>query len=263
MALGIHPARSKILVGRDEELARLNRLLAQAAKGIPSAMLVRGEAGAGKTRLLGEFRDKTQDGDAWVLWGSCIAMGTGEIPYAPLVEALRRFVRQVGPDRFRAMVGDAAVGLASLVAGIVDEVPSGSAMSGLSTQSQVFHAILRLLDALGADRPVLLIIEDLQWTDLSTLDLMAYLAQALSSERLLLVGSYRTTGLAPRHPLRTLVAELGARRIQLMEVPEFGRPGLKLLLRAILRAEPSHDEIERVLDASDGNAFFVEELLGA
>jgi predicted ATPase len=260
---GVPLTRSSKLVGRDDELNRLGRLLERAGAGTPATLLLRGEVGAGKSRLLAEFADLAVARKALVLLGSCIAMGSGEIPYAPLVEALRRLVRDWGHERVRRVAGDAYAGLANLVSGLIDGEP-GAPPTGLSAQSRVFGAILLLLDRLGTDGPVVLIIEDLQWADPSTLDLLAYLARSKSGERLVLIGSYRTTDLEPSHPLRTLVAELElARKIEHMDVPEFGRPGLRLLLHAILGFEPSHDVIERVLELSDGNAFFVEELLAA
>lgn len=158
-----------------------------------------------------------------MLFGSCIALGAGELPYAPLIEALRRLVRDVGQERVRDLAGSGYPELANLLADFADVAPPlAGVTAGWSAQSRVFGAVLRLLEGLGPDDPVALLLEGLQWADPSTVDLLAYLARTLSNERLLLVVTYRTE-LPNRHPLRTLVAELDrARRVQLLDVARFG-----------------------------------------
>ncbi|HKT03486.1 MAG TPA: AAA family ATPase [Rugosimonospora sp.] len=246
-------------VGRNDEIARLAGLLEQAARGVPATLLVRGEAGVGKSRLLSEFAHLVKNAGATVLQGSCIALGSGEVPYAPLIEALRGLHRSVGDDRVRDLAGTGFPELARLLVDFADPLP----LPALA-QARVFAAVLSLLGRLGEDHPVVLIIEDLHWADPSTLDLLAYLAHARTHDRLLLLGSYRTTDLAPRHPLRRLVAELDfARKVELLEVSRFGRRELKQFLGAATGSHVDHELVERTYELSDGNPFFVEELLAS
>jgi DNA-binding CsgD family transcriptional regulator/tetratricopeptide (TPR) repeat protein len=261
-----HASRASAFVGRAAELSRLTRLLAKAADGAPATLLVRGEVGVGKSRLLREFADQARQAGAQVLWGACIALGTGELPYAPLIDALRRLVRGAGPDQMAEIAGAGYAELASLVSDLTHagEDPAAAPVTGRGAQSRVFAAVLDLLDQLGADRPVVLVMEDLQWADPSTLDLFGYLARARTSERLLLVGSYRTTHLPPRHQLRTLVLELDlARLIQQLEVVRFARGELRQFLRNAMHGEASYDLAERAFELTDGNALFLEEVLTA
>ena len=260
-----HASRSPLFIGRQNELDRLIELLREAANGKPATLIVRGEAGVGKSRLLAEFGRRARESGARVLTGSCIALGTGELAYAPLIDALRRLVREVGQERVRDLAGPGHADLASLISDFTD--PAGvtrPAAPVLAAQSRVFGAVLRLLEHLGDGGPVVLVLEDLQWADPSTLDLLAYLSRAQSDERLLEVGTYRTNDLTPRHPLRVLVAELDlARRVQQIEIRRFDRGELKQFLRGATDLETTHDLVERAFELSDGNAFFVEELLAA
>ncbi|WP_203935175.1 ATP-binding protein, partial [Virgisporangium ochraceum] len=133
-------------VGRREELAALGHRLAQAARGRPSTVVVGGEAGVGKSRLLREFVAVSGAHVGHVLWGSCISLGSGEVPYAGLIDALRRLVREHGDDVLRLAGPHAYAELSGLVWDFSKE--SGA---GPRSQLRVFGAVVRLLDRLGAE----------------------------------------------------------------------------------------------------------------
>lgn len=252
-------------VGRAEELARLARLLTSAGDGTPRTVVIWGEAGVGKSRLLREFTRQVKETGGQVLFGSCVALGIGVIPYAPLIDALRRLVRELGEEKVRDLAGSAYAGIAGLMSDFSDTAydVAGPAEEPKS-ELRVFGAVYRLLERLGVDGPAVLVLEDLQWADPSTLDLVAYLARAQINERVLLACSYRSSGLHPRHPLRTLVAELDmARRVRRLEVSRFTRTEVRAFLRDATGAEVSYEVVDRIFDLSDGNAFFVEELVAA
>ncbi len=270
MGTGAQPrepvSRTPPFVGRVDEMSRLMRLLGQAAGGTSGVLLVRGEVGVGKSRLLREFVDRARDSGSVVLWGSCIPLGTGEVPYAPLIDALRRLVRGVGVEQVRELAGPGFLDLAGLASDFTDAGPNEETVPavGRGAQSRVFSAVLRMLDQLGRDQPVVFVMEDLQWADPSTLDLFSYLARARTDERLLLIGSFRITELSPRNPLRTLVVELeSARLVQQLEVPRFARGEVKRFLRSVMDGEVTHDLVERAFELTDGNALFVEEVMAA
>jgi DNA-binding CsgD family transcriptional regulator/tetratricopeptide (TPR) repeat protein len=245
------------LVGRDDHMRRLRRLLDQTALGRPDVLLVFGEVGVGKSRLLRELVTVAQKFGSWTLWGSCIEMGSGELPYAPLIEAMRRLTRAAGNDDVATLAGPAFGELNRLVADF-----AGPATSvGAGGQAQVFGAVLRMLDHLGTDRPVVFVMEDLQWADSSTLDLFTYLARMRTDERLLLIGSYRND-LPPRHPLRMRLAELDGQRLtDRMEVNRFTRSDLREFLRADVSEPVTHDLVESIFELTDGNPLFVEEVV--
>ena len=180
-------------VGRDLELQQLRGLLDQAADGRAGTVVLGGEAGVGKSRLLAQFAAQAEkDHGAHVLRGACMDLGGGLIPYLPLVESLRLLVRERGEPEIRAAVTDTTWDdLAHLVSdftGTAVAAPPDAAPSG-SGQLRVFGAVLRMLEHLGRSAPVVLVFEDMHWADQSTLDLVSFLARRLSSERALLVCS--------------------------------------------------------------------------
>ncbi|MFG2109859.1 helix-turn-helix transcriptional regulator [Micromonospora chersina] len=253
------PPLSPRFVGRDAELAGLNEALRQAVAGSAVTVLVSGEAGVGKSRLLREFAERARAGDARVLCGSCIDLGAGDLPYAPLIEAVRRLVRELGVPALRELVGPAYEELARLVPFVGDSEERDSVPE--TSRSRFFGAVLRLLEQLSADAPVLLVVEDLHWADRSTLDLLTFLVRNLREERVLLLASYRISDLPPGHPLRAVLAELDlGRRVRRLELSRFGRDELRSFLAGLLGEQVRYDLVELVWEMSDGNAFFAEEI---
>jgi ATP/maltotriose-dependent transcriptional regulator MalT len=250
------------MVGRAAELARLGGALRRAESGSPGTILVGGEAGVGKTRLLREFTGHADADGARTLVGACVDLGSGDLPYAPVVDALRALVRAIGADAVRELVGPAYPALARLAPFLGDL--RDPALPDKTGRSQLFEGILRLLDQLGSAAPVVLVIEDLHWADRSTLDLLSFLVRTLSAERLLILASYRSTDLWPGHPLRPVIAELGrTRRVERVELAPFDIDELRDFATALLGSAPSRRQVDHLFELSDGNAFFVEELVAA
>ncbi len=249
-------------VGREAESALLDRLLVSAAAGRPRAVAVLGEAGVGKSKLLSEFADRARTSGARVLTGWCVPLGAGEIPYAPLIDALRRLVREVGAEWIRERAAGAYADLAHLVADFTAE-DAGPAVER-DSQLRVFGAVLRLLDLLGSDRAVVLVLEDLHWADSSTLDLVAYLARVQTDERTLLVCSYRSSDPEPHQALKLAMTELGqSHRIERLELAPFTPAELRKFLAAALKTDVNRGLVDDFFALSDGNAFFAEELVAA
>ncbi len=246
-------------VGRSGQLAELEAALRDAAEGRPSLALVAGESGVGKSRLADELVLRARESEVAILWGDCVELGEGELPYAPLLGALRPLVRDRDPV-LEALPPQLRAGLDSLLPGL------GTTMEPASVaQAHVFEGLLALLDSLGEDgRPTLLVIEDLHWSDSSTRSFLSFLARTLCRERVLVVGTYRSDELHRRHPLRPLLAELsrdtGSR---LIELPPFTREELGEQLEGILAATPDPGLVERLYVRSEGNALFTEEILAA
>ncbi|GAA0466105.1 helix-turn-helix transcriptional regulator [Paractinoplanes deccanensis] len=249
-------------VGRGPELACLAEMLARAAERSPKAVVLVGDAGVGKTRLLREFAAAARTSGARVISGSCVALGSGELPYAPLIDALRRLARDVGDDTLRELAGPAYADLAGLIADFHDS--GRPADPRPASQLVVFGAVLRLLDRLSTDEPVVLVFEDLHWADQSTLDLLAYLTRGLTDERVLLVGSYRASDLPDRHALRAVIAELDfARRLVHLELTGFAPDELRRFLGHLTGTRTDDELFARAFELSEGNAFFAEELVVA
>jgi predicted ATPase len=124
--------------------------------------------------------------------------------------------------------------------------------------------MLRLLDRLAQHRPVVVIVEDAHWADVSTLDLLTFLVRTVRQERLLFITTYRSDELHPQHPLRATIPELKRRQhVELVELARFDHAELNALLGGILGRSPSPAVVQRIFTRSGGNAFLAEELLAA
>lgn len=250
-------------VGRRAELALLETALAAAVDGSPQTVFVGGEAGIGKTRLVGEFAARVED-DARVLTGQCFELSAGGLLYGPAVEILRKLAQSLDPVERRELLGPAELELKRMAptGGGAGGWPSSDAAG--AAQAQFFELVLRVVGRTSRLFPLVMIVEDLHWADRSILDLITFLVHNLQDERVLLVCTYRSDELHGRRLLRTVLTDLerGAPTRQI-ELASFGREELAQQLRGILGAEPAAQMVERVFARSAGNPFFAEELLAA
>jgi DNA-binding CsgD family transcriptional regulator/tetratricopeptide (TPR) repeat protein len=253
---------SSHFVGRVGELAELELASREAAASRPVLVLLGGESGVGKTRVVGELERRMADEAALVLRGEAVEQGDGELPYAPLLGALRPLVRERDPALQQLSAGSRAQ-LAGLLPGLEDGGPVPE-RDDPSAQLRLFEALLELLDLLSESCPLVLILEDIHWADRSTRTFIAFLVRSLRQERVMLLLTYRTDELHRRHALRPLLSELErldrARRIDLAP---FDRGELTEALADILGDAPSEDLVERLFARSEGNPLYTEELLAA
>jgi predicted ATPase len=197
------------LVGRAGELAQLAAALERALAGSPAAVLVAGEAGVGKTRLVSEFAARVAATDVSVLTGGCVALVEGELAYAPLAEAPRGLLQRLEPVALARLVAGDGGELSRLLPELVkaDHQPPEQGLGGEAGRLRLFGVVQWLLARLGGDAPVVLVVEDLHWADRSTLAFLAYLIRNVRQERLLLVGTWRSDELPRGHPVRRWLAE--------------------------------------------------------
>ena len=228
-------------------------------------VLLAGASGVGKTRLVREFESRmseSEDEDVLVLRGEAVEEADGELPYAPLIGALRPLVRARHPA-FDALGRGTRAQLAALLPGI-DEEPAVADRNDPAAQSRLFEALLDLIDVLSQDRVLVLTLEDLHWADRSTRTFVDFLARGLRRERVMLLLSYRTDELHRRHPLRSLLAELERlERARRVELDPFDRLELAEALTDILGEAPTEKLVERLYMRSEGNPLYTEELLAA
>ncbi|MDP9294806.1 MAG: AAA family ATPase, partial [Actinomycetota bacterium] len=259
---------SSRLIGRVAELAELEAALRDAAGGQPSLAFVAGESGVGKSRMVAEFASRTKEAGGRVEIGECVELGDEELPYAPIVSVLRSLAREGD-----SVLDELPPGARAELATLLPELGAGTWPAGPEQlranettlgQPRLFEALLTLLEHLGREQPLALVLEDIHWADRSTRAFLVFLGRSLWSERVLVVVTYRSDELHRRHPLRPLLAELErdprARRIELTRLT---REELADLLADILGGPPDADLVERLYVRSEGNPLFTEELLAA
>ena len=260
--------RSARFVGRSDELARLEAALRRAAEDAPTVVLLGGDAGVGKTRLVEELARRAREQGARVLSGGCLELGDGGLPYGAITEALRGLADDIGLPELRRLAGEDARELQRLVPALrpADQV-AGDGHGGelvASSQLRLFEGLLGLLERVASDGPLVVVLEDVHWADASTRDLLVFLAHNLREIGAVLLATYRADELHRQHPLRPVLARiLRGEAVERLDLEPFDRAELALLLEGILGDAPGPEVVERVFERSQGNAFFAEELLAA
>ncbi|HEX5148033.1 MAG TPA: AAA family ATPase [Candidatus Limnocylindrales bacterium] len=264
---------SPLFIGRQAELGILTEALDRAAAGTASTILIGGDAGIGKTRLVSELSARAVASGALVLEGGCVALGDGGgLPFAPIVEAFRRLpaILADDPDGSLGTIEGLRSPATAELGRLIPELGSstGAEVGTFDRpewiQARIFEGLLTLLRSLSERRPVVLILEDLHWADGSTRDVTSFLARNARAERLLVIGTYRTDELNRRHPLRPWLSEMErVPRVRRIELMRFGRAELDAQVAAILDHAPPAGLVDSVERRTEGNPFFVEELLAS
>lgn len=248
-------------VGRVRELERLRAAWADVQGGRSRTILLGGEAGIGKTRLLDMLGDEIRATGGLVVRGGSPASAEGALPFAAIVALFRAVARQLDAAEAERVTGPSGAALALLLPALRDQAAGDEPDGRMALFEAVLAAVERLAEVKG---PSMLVVEDLQWADRSTRDLFGYLVHSLRDVEILLVGTYRSDGLAPGHPLRVQLAELdrleGVERIDLVRL---GGPEVAQMAAAVLGSGVGPDVVRRVVERSDGNPYFAEEILRA
>jgi DNA-binding CsgD family transcriptional regulator len=256
-------AVSPRMVGREAELAALRSAFTRSRQGEPAAVVVRGEAGIGKTRLvqelLTEVRDATGDPPVVVAVGQCVDMGPIGAPYSPVRRLLHDLYRRLGDEALRAAAGSATV--VATLGTLLPELQDGSAAPPPAGADYVAEAVERVVDNLSREHHLVLVLEDLHWADPASLSLLRTLALTLRGTHLLLVATYRSDDVGRGHPLRPVLAELDrSRSVVGLEVARLATAEVAEQVQHLTGGLPP-EALEAVLGRSEGVPFFVEELV--
>jgi ATP/maltotriose-dependent transcriptional regulator MalT len=243
-------------------MSALHGALARAGSGEPGTVLVGGEAGVGKSRLVSEFAGEAERAGARVLTGGCLELGADGLPFAPFTSVLRELVRDLGAD---GVAGLLPSGAARELARLLPEFgePAGPDDAG-SSRARLFEQMLILLEQLADRDPLVLIVEDAHWADRSTRDLLQFLIRNQRTiDGLLIVVTYRSDELHRTHPLRPLLAELGrVGWVARIELGRLTRAETGELVAQISGRQPRENAVSAVYRRTEGNPLFVEALVG-
>jgi DNA-binding SARP family transcriptional activator len=248
------------LVARERERQQIAALLGEAASGHGSLVLIGGEAGVGKSRLVAEAAHAAHASGAIVLWGAAYEQ-EGQLPYGPFVEALSGVIHAGAGDPARWARTHPE--LARLLPGLDAALsPTGEAADPEAWRMRLYAAVGHLLEELSADRPLLLILDDIHIADTATLQLLHHLGRSAAERRWLVVGIYRAGEVAHGGELQRL--GLGARWCRRIDLSCLARRDCDRLVSELLgprKIDP--DLLEEIYVQTLGNPLYVQELAHA
>ncbi len=260
------PTTQAALAGRDREMAALWRCAEAALAGRAGIVMLSGEPGIGKSRLLGALAARAEAEGMVVLRGGA-SDAQGMPPYLPFLEALGEHIRRTEPDVLRQQAGP----MASVLAVILPELalragglPPGYPLPPEQARLRLFEAAAGFLAAIAAENPLLLVLDDLHWADPAGLDLLCYLLRHHPQASLLIAGAYRDGEAAQNPALERALAELNRLRVLTsFSVTALTPGGIADAASTYLGAPLAVAAVQRLFDQSEGNPFFAEELLRA
>ncbi len=267
------------IVARTQEMRQLRAAFVRAERAEAGAVLLSGDAGVGKTRLLTALGEHVGSAGALVLTGRCIDVREGGLPYLPFAEALAPLATSSDPAVTTAVRARPALGRllpqmqqAEPVTAIEDGQLTASEREATRRPSQeqdlgqlqLFDAVLGVLTDLAQRRPVVILLEDLHWADGSTRNLLSFLLTRLRAQRLLVVGSYREEDVYRRHPLRGLLSELvRLSTVERVDLKPLSVADSRTFVEALADEPITPDTVADIVARSEGNPFFAEELLAS
>jgi class 3 adenylate cyclase len=251
-------------VGREREMEQLKGRLADAFSGLGSVVMVVGEAGIGKTRLLQEFATYARLRGAQVLWGAAYE-GEARLPYGPFAEALRDYVSRTSVETLRRAVTEGSSVLAHLAPELrakLPDLPEPPPVAAEAEAYRLFQEVTEFLKNASTSAPLVLVLEDLQWADKGTCSLLQHLARRLAGARLLVAISCREAELEPGHPLRECLPHL-RRESGFWELPLKGlrESEVRELVTVLAEHEVPRPLVLALHQETEGNPFFVQETL--
>jgi DNA-binding CsgD family transcriptional regulator len=261
-SVALHLLPDRPLVGRDDDLEQLASLVGLRSQRRSGAVLLAGDAGVGKTRILTELSALAVEAGWRGVVGHCLDFGDSALPYLPFTEMF---------GRIAAVPDGPGAGLVDRHPAVRRLLPGRRLLSGGDgtedhrvDPAELLESTHQVLDELAADAPLLVIVEDVHWADQSTRDMLSFLFARSFAHPVSVVASYRSDDLHRRHPLRAAAAEWG--RMPSVSRVHLGRlddGAVRTLVRSLHPGPMREGEMHAIVERGEGNAFFVEELVGA
>ena len=252
------------LIGRRRELQELETYLVQAEAGRGTVVLVSGDPGIGKTSLVRAFRSRADARGIASISGSANDIDGPEIPFGPIVQALRDGFERgaLSPEHLPIGIQEELSQLLPVLAA----QPSRRPVAGRDAYARVrlFESVRFALADLSSRSTTIVLLEDLHWADQSTLDLLSFLAHNLEDQRVLVVLTFRQVPIRSTSPVGRWVAELARRsNVQHVDLGPFVISETSALVRSILGPEAGPAMVGLIHDRASGNPFAVQELAAA
>jgi tetratricopeptide (TPR) repeat protein len=261
-------AKEVPLVDRTEEMNVLKEAVYRAVHGEGGLVFIHGEAGIGKTRLVRELGAYARSRGVQVLYGRCPALFRmdGVPPYILWKEVIKDYLETCNPEQLYRVIGYYPAEVAKLVPELSQKlrsIPQSLPISPEQEQNRLFEAVSQFITNISRETPLLVVLDDLQWTDPSSLLLLHYLARGVQKTPLLLLGAYRSTDIDAKHPLTPVLTELKRERLpQSVSLKRMSPEDTSELIRQILEQDDVPPEFcSLVYDKTRGNPFFVEEVI--
>jgi len=257
-----------VLIGRESDLQRLDRLMSQAQEGMGQIALISGEAGIGKSRLVKEGKARAPEG-TMILEGACFQTES-VLPYAPLLDLFRNFFGTYPPEDLARLMEPSLVSqLVKLFPELTHYLPELTPVTALSANPEqekrrIFLALLQTLKELAQRGPLIVVLEDLHWSDSTSLEFLLLLARRISSQPILLLMTYRADETTPE--LTHFLAELDRGRLGTeFSLEHMSAQEVDAMLRTILNVDSpiSTEFLDTIFPLTEGNPFFIEEILKA
>jgi predicted ATPase/KaiC/GvpD/RAD55 family RecA-like ATPase len=246
----------------------LKEAVYRAVHGEGGLVFIHGEAGIGKTRLVRELGAYARSRGVQVLYGRCPALFRmdGVPPYILWKEVIKDYLETCTPEQLYRVVGYYPAEVAKLVPEISQKlrsIPQSFPISPEQEQNRLFEAVSQFITNISRETPLLVVLDDLQWTDPSSLLLLHYLARGVQKTPLLLFGAYRSTDIDAKHPLTPVLMELNRERLpQSMQLKRMSLSDVSEIIRNILEQDDVPTEFcELVYEKTKGNPFFAEEVI--
>ena len=250
------------MVGRDGVVDRLQAALTASRAGVARHVVVGGEAGVGKTRMLSRTAELAETDGARVLVGGCVAIGPAGLPFAPYSEIVRALISRDGAPSVATFAGHAAPDLARLVPEL--DLDGAPVAHESWARSRLYEALLSVFRHLAKRSPVVVMVEDVHWADVETLAATSFLMHAVRDEPISIVATFRSDSDARTAALRAWLADIARDgNVERIDLEPLGEADLVTLVLNILGSELDPTELADIRDRSDGNPFFVEELLAS
>jgi len=261
-------AREIPLINRVEEMKLLKEAVDRTIQGEGGLVFLYGEAGIGKTRLVRELGAYARSRGVQVLYGRCPALFRmdGVPPYILWKEVIKDYLETCTPEQLHRVIGYYPAEVAKLVPEISQKlrsIPQSFPISPEQEQNRLFEAVSQFVTNISKETPLLVVLDDLQWTDSSSLLLLHYLARGVQKTPLLLLGAYRSTDIDSKHPLSPVLTELNRERLpQSVPLKRMSLDDISEMIKQILEQDDIPAEFCRmVYEKTRGNPFFGEEVV--